>query len=74
MNKRIKSKARQAERPCAYVKCKKPYPPGTDNQKFHSDECRMMAFYLRKIEGPDGEQAAWEKEVRKIVARQEIAA
>lgn len=59
-------------RPCAYVRCKKPYSPVVDNQKFHVDYCRIIAFYLRKIEGPEGEQVRWEKEVRKIVARQEV--
>ena len=72
MGSQNKNRGNGAKRPCAYVKCKKLYPPSVDNQKFHVDECRVMAFYLRKIEGVEGEQVGWEREVRKIVARQEL--
>lgn len=73
MKKRTVSKDAQ-KRPCAYVKCKIFYSPTAENQKFHLDQCRILAFYLRKIEGWGEEQKQWEAEIRKIVARQEIEA
>lgn len=69
---KTKGNSAWADRPCAYVKCKKFYPPTTENQKFHIRECQMTAFYLRKIEGPKGEQIRWEREVRRIAARVEL--
>ena len=76
-----KSKKKQSKtgkwppRPCAYSSCKTSFSPQVENQKYHQDNCRMLAFYLRKVGGPVGEtQRAWEEEIRKIVARQEIAA
>lgn len=58
-------KKRWPPRLCALFKCKREFPPNTENQKFHIGECRIRAFWIKKEGGADAEkQGAWEIELR----------
>ena len=70
-NRRLhKLQKRYRSRFCNFFKCKRKFNPKTDNQRFHSYECRIRTFWIKREGSADAkEQWAWEAEIKQREAK-----